>query len=191
MLPNFTDDFEKFEWFGREGLKHLKELFPNTFKWDINFTTGKYDDYDAFWFIMDENQSIKKRVWVEIKWRDRAFDEYILEVKKLNQLKRLRDSMYLKEDEVTFIYLNFTPDGTYMWDITSMKDSGETLVANKATSDSRQNKINKKMIYLPEGKRFDYILDPRLIEIKWTQYNIVEDVKKVVRRGLEEIFNLK
>jgi hypothetical protein len=191
MMPKFNDDFERREWFGREGLKHLKELFPNTFKWDINFTTGKYDDYDAFWFIIDENQSIKRRVWVEIKWRDRSFDDYILEVKKLNQLKKLRNSMFLSKDDVTFIYINFTPNGTFMWDITNMEDSGDTLVANKATSDSRKNKINKKIIYLPEGKRFDYVINETQIIRDNQICDLLDETKKTIKKGLEEIFNLK
>jgi hypothetical protein len=188
MIPKFNDDFERREWFGREGLKQLKDKYPNIFKWDLNFTTGKYDDYDAYWFIIDENQSIKKRVWVEIKWRDRSFDDYILEVKKLNQLKKLRDSMFLSKDDVTFIYINFTPNGTFMWDITNMEDSGETLVANKATSDSRQNKINKKIIYLPEGKRFDYVINETQIIRDNQLCDLLDETKKTIKRGLEEIF---
>lgn len=191
MEPKFSDDFERREWYGRQGLKKLQELYPNTFRWELHFTSGQYDPYDAYFIIYDPiTQQLKKRVWIEIKWRDKSFDQYILETKKLKQLIKLRGSLYLDSTDVQFLYLNFTPDGTYMWDVTNYSpDESESLVANKETSKSRQNKIKKDVIYLPEGKKFNYILNERDIQLDWIKNKIGDEVKKTIRRGLNDIFD--
>ena len=81
----FTNDFEKREFIGRESLRELQKLYSNLFKYQLHFTTDTYAAYDAFYHIIDtETHSIKKRVLIEIKIRDRQFPEYILETKKLN-----------------------------------------------------------------------------------------------------------
>ena len=63
MRPRFIDEFEKREWLGREALKEVKELYPEYFKFELLFTEGKYDDYDAYYFVIDKDTfNITKRV---------------------------------------------------------------------------------------------------------------------------------
>jgi hypothetical protein len=107
MTPKFIDKFEEREFYGREALKELKEIYPQYFKWELHFTSGKYDKYDAFYFVMDlDTMNISKRVFLEIKIRDTEFDEYILEKKKVSSLKSLISSMGLSENEYSILYIN-------------------------------------------------------------------------------------
>jgi hypothetical protein len=187
----FADDYEKNEWLGREALKELKLIYPQYFKWDLHFTTGKWDDYDAYFFIIDETQRIKKRVWIELKIRERIFPNYILEKKKLNQLRRKRDELFLKEDEVIFLYINYTPNETILWDITNIDmTKTQKIMANKATCESRTNKTNKDVILLDpkDGKRLEYIIQPTLLLKNYDDYllsKVKEQIKK--KTGLEDI----
>lgn len=176
----FVDDFEKREWFGRQALKELKELYPDFFKWEINFTTGKYDDFDAYWFVL-EGQTLKKRVWVEIKWRDDDYDELILEKKKLKQLIQHRERLMLNKDEVMFLYLNFTPNKTIIFKIDDdMLHTTSKLKANKATSISRDEKVNKDVIYLNDsmGRKFDYRLNEKRLLSKYDVDYLLPRVKQ-------------
>lgn len=176
----FVDDFEKREWFGRQALKELKELYPDFFKWEINFTTGKYDDFDAYWFVL-EGQTLKRRVWVEIKWRDDDYDELILEKKKLKQLIQHRERLMLNKDEVMFLYLNFTPNKTIIFKIDDdMIESTSKLKANKATSISRDEKVNKDVIYLNDsmGRKFDYRLNEKRLLSKYDVEYLLPKVKQ-------------
>lgn len=175
----FVDDFEKREWLGRQALKELQELYPDFFKWDIKFTNGKYDCFDADWFIM-EDYSIKKRVWVEIKCRDVDYDELILEKKKLKKMIDFRNSLYLSEDQVMILYLNFTPNKTIIFKLDeSMLKETKKLKANKATSVDRDNKINKDVIYLSDdiGKTFDYRINERRLMCKYDTEYLLPKIK--------------
>lgn len=189
----FTDEFEKREWLARQALKELQEIYPEYFKWEIHFTEGKYDDYDAYYFILDiEKQNIKKRVWIELKIRDTEYDTYILEKKKLNQLIKKRDSMFLTKDDVEFIYINFTPTRTIIWNITNIKDEKqlERKVMNKATSISRDDKKNKEIYYLypSEGKILNYVLNEKNLLRRYDEY-LLDKVKEMIKKkpGLEDI----
>lgn len=189
----FTNEFERREWFGREALKELKKLYPQTFKWELSFTTEPYYEYDAYYFQLDlETQSIKKRVWIEIKIRDCEYDDFILEKKKLNSLIKKRNNLSLTGDDVIFLYINFTPERTIIWKLDDeLLNQTENLVANKATADSRSNKINKEVIYLnpKSGKVFDYILNEKHLESSWDETYLLPKVKEKIRtvKGLEDI----
>lgn len=189
----FTDDFEKREWLARQALKELQDIYPEYFKWQIHFTEGKYDDYDAYYFILDiEKQNIKKRVWIELKIRDTEYDTYILEKKKLNQLIKKRDDMFLTSDDVEFLYINYTPTRTIIWNITNIKDERqlERKVMNKATSISRDDKKNKEIYYLKpsEGKILNYILNEKTLLRRYDEY-LLDKVKEMIKKkpGLEDI----
>lgn len=184
---NFTNEFEKREYLGREALKELKKIYPNLFKYDIHFTTDTYASYDAFYHIIDsETHSIKKRVLIEIKIRDREFPEYILETKKLNSLKKIRKDLGFNEDEMSILYINFCPNETIIWNIDKINNDIVTNEYNKATSISRTNKINKDVIMLKpsEGKQLNYILDEKLILSKTKINNIVDNKVKELKNDL-------
>ena len=144
MQPIFVNDYEKREWLGREALKDLQTLNNDFFKYKLNFTTGQYDDYDAFYFIYDTDNKFKKYVWIEIKVRDKTFPDYVLEKEKLDRMIKQRERLYLKKEEVVFLYINFCPEGTYCWNITDMDDDKwDRMEMNKSTSNNRIEKENK------------------------------------------------
>lgn len=186
----FVDDFEKREWLGREALKEVQELYPGHFKYEFQFTTGKYDGYDAFYFIIDKDTlKIKKRVLIEIKIRDTSFEEYILEQKKYNKLLKLRESLFFTKEEMSILYINFTPGNTIIWNLDQIVFKKEKLVANKETSVSRKNKISKTITYLKpsDGKVLEYILNERHLIAKSKIEKVIEVVKKEIK-GLNFLF---
>ena len=155
----FNSNFR--EWLGRTALNELKQLYPNLFKYRIFFTDGKYDPYDAHFYIINEKGEILKNVKIEIKIRDKSFPTYILEKKKLDSIRK-RCEVNLKDNEYVILYLNFTPDGTYLWNITNLNTDNTSIInANKATSSSRTHKIDKEVIYLDPktSKSLNYVLD--------------------------------
>lgn len=188
----FTNDFEKREFIGRESLRELQKLYSNLFKYQLHFTTDTYAAYDAFYHIIDtETHSIKKRVLIEIKIRDRQFPEYILETKKLNSLKKIRKDLGFNEDEMSILYINFCPNETIVWDIDKINNEVKTLVANKATSISRDEKINKSVIYLQpsEGKQLNYIYNEKEILMKSIIDEKLSATKKEIIKGLNFLFD--
>jgi hypothetical protein len=194
MEPQFVDDYEKREWIGREALKHLQSLYPESFKYDIHFTQGKYDDYDAFYFIYDNDNKFKKYVWIEIKVRYESFNEYFLEKKKLDRMIQQRDKLFLKEDEVVFLYLNFTPSGTYCWNITGMeKGYWDKVMMNTSTSNNKIDKQLKavKLLSPSSGKTFDYIYDEKQLLRNYKINYLLPKVEKKIKKtgGLDFLFD--
>lgn len=187
----FQNDFQKEEYYARQGLLILQELYPNTFKYKIEFTPGEYDPYDALFFIIDtETQSIIKRVWIELKIRKTTYDSYLLETKKMNSLIRLRKAMYYKEEDVTLLYINFTPNETIIYNLDKVKNiPTQKKVMNKCTVLSRTNKVEKDVIMLkPEdGKILNYILDEKEIDTRNKINKIVDTKSKEMKNDLFKV----
>ena len=184
-MIQFKDDYEKREWLSRESLKQLKELYPEFFKYDIQFTSGQYDDYDAFYFIYDNDGKFKKYVWIELKMRDKTFNEYILEKEKLDRINKHRERLYIDKEQVVILYINFCPEGTYCWNISNIDDGNwEKLLANKSTSNNRTDKEMKKVKYLKpsESKQFDYILNERQLLRNYKLNYLLPKVEEKIKR---------
>ena len=68
----------------------------------------------------------------------------------------------MTKNDLTILYLNFTPEGTFIWDITDFcfekidPSKWSTITANKSTEVSRTDKTEKSVIKLTKGesKRF-------------------------------------
>lgn len=134
-------EFIRREMMGRKALLNLQQENPDKLKWPLMFNPDPYGPYDAYYFTDD------KLVWIEIKIRDKEYDTWLLEKSKLNNM--INESVRLGVKPV-FLYLNFTPNATYIWNITNIKleDFTDKIMANKSTSISRTNKILKDIIYL-------------------------------------------
>lgn len=188
----FEDKFAEREFYGRQALKELQNDYPEKFRFEIFENNDKYAHYDAYYFVLDHNtQSIKKRVWVEIKIRDRVFPDYFLEVKKWNNLEKERNALGLNKDEVVYLYLNFTPEGVYMWNISDIdKYEKEKRLMNKATSTDRNNKIDKEIVNLKtnDAYKFDYYLNKDLILKRYTDKLLLDITKQQIKKkGLEAV----
>jgi hypothetical protein len=190
-MLKFEDDFARREFLGREALKEIQLLHPGKFKYQLQFNTDKYGCYDAFYFVIDENQQLVKRVWIEIKIRDTVYDKYILETKKhsgiLSEIKR----MFLTTEDVTILYLNLCPNESYIYNITDIsKYKIEVLKANKQTSISRTVKIDKNVIYLDpnDGVKLNYIMNEKELEYKEILRRKVNVISKEIKKiGLEGV----
>ena len=178
-MLKFESEFQKNEEVARYALKEMNEKYK-LFNGDIQFTSDVYSAYDAFYFIIDDvTHNIKKRVYIELKIRNRVFDSYLLETKKMNSLLKIRKDMYFTEDEATILYINFCPNETIIYNIDKVKNlPTEKLIANKCTVNSKTDKIEKTVIMLKptDGKQIEYIIneneiikkmekDPDVVEI--------------------------
>jgi len=191
MNNYFKTEYEKREELGRLALKELEQEH-NIFKNPLLFCPDQYGAYDAYYFKIDNStQSITKRVWIEIKIRDRIFPNYILEKKKWNRLEQKRKDLGLNKDEVTYLYLNFTPNSTYMWNITDFdKFIIEKMAMNKATSESRTDKIDKDITLLEPKSAYtiDYIYNEHNIMKKYEDEILLKKCKQaIIKKGLESV----
>lgn len=191
----FINDFEKREWLGREALKELKKVFPSFWKYDIQFTEYQYEYYDAFFLVYDSNtHKLLKRVFIEIKIRDKEYDDYVLEKKKVGDIRKKLTDILGSLNDTMILYINFCPNGTYLWDITNIEpnDCTEDMYMNKATSISRSNKVKKKCKLLKrnEAKTFDYIYNENQIMINYKQNYLLPKVEESIKKnGLSKFFD--
>lgn len=139
----------------------IKQLLPNT---DVHFT-DEFENYDC-WVDVTTTSGEEIRVWMETKVRHTAYDTYILEDAKLKALqnKRIAEERKLGM-KIRLFYVNFTPDGTYMWDLDRIKVPKSTVYAGKCTAKAT-NRVEKITYYLPKSdaiKTYDYIIDKEKI----------------------------
>lgn len=155
-----NNDYQMREWLGRTALKDLqeKELFPK--KYNIKYTADYFCVYDAY--TIGNND---KPILIEIKVRDDKYGDYMLEYNKCRDLCDIaRNNLFLKENEMTFLYINFCPEATYIWNINHYVFNYDTIdwngdkKFNKSTCKSREEKVNKKHIMLKpsDGKTINY-----------------------------------
>ena len=107
----------------------------------------------------------------------------------MNSLKKIRKDLGFNEDEMSILYINFCPDMTIVWNIDDVKDNKTSnLIANKATSVDRNNKVNKSIIMLKriEGKCLNYVLEENKILNK---YKVEKIVDNKVRELKNDLFN--
>ena len=92
---------------------------------------------------------------------------------------------------MSILYINFCPNETIVWDIDKINNEVKTLVANKATSISRDEKINKSVIYLQpsEGKQLNYIYNEKEILMKSIIDEKLSATKKEIIKGLNFLFD--
>ncbi len=131
---------------GKESLVYYTDIF-------------KYDTYDALYqFTIDGSP---KKTWIiEAKIREKQYNEMLLETKKFKDLKNK-----ILTDYTDIIYVNFLPDGTYVWNLTKLEKTDPDIfrhitykVMNKSTMGDQTLK-NKPGYYLPKSKakRIDFI----------------------------------
>ena len=150
--------------------KSIKERFllrkillklPKCYDYKYYFTdTSSYDLYDGVLmkFEKDTNKYLGRYI-IEVKVRDRHYDELLLERKKITDLIKEVKQMDKKTNEECWtdiksdiIYVNVTPQGSYWFKLTDIEpnkiewNNEEHWVS---TTDKSKGKITKQVTYLP------------------------------------------
>lgn len=135
----------------RFALKHIlpmiKSKMSPTYEW-TEYITDIYskDIYDCL-LQAYINGSIERRYIIEVKVREKHWQELILETKKFRDLKKK-----IFDDKAQILYINITPVATYIFNLTKLEKQNKlvrnTLMANKATMASREDKVNKGVYFL-------------------------------------------
>jgi hypothetical protein len=159
-----------------------------------------YDVYDAMAQHYSDDRHTDKRYIIETKIRNVSFnalkeckeDGWILESKKLNSLIKVAD---LDKERNDILYISFNNDQTIVWNLTKLIDKGLLVkskkVMNKATMESREDKVNKSIYLLKEewGKCYKYRFD----EISYKAHiNKEEELKDFRKKDIKRtvcIFN--
>jgi hypothetical protein len=141
--------------------KRILVKTPST-KYHLNYTpTGTYSKYDCLvtqHSLIDGNWRAIKKMFFEAKIRDKYYDTLLLEKKKIEAMK-----VYAKEAHSTIFYINFTPAGTFVFNLTKLELDGQinyiTEKHNVETVNKDKGKIDKEIAYIDVnlGKRYDYI----------------------------------
>ncbi len=114
--------------FLRKVYEEIKKNSPNfDFKIYMTDETGS-DIYDARLIRFDNQMSsINKNYYVEIKVRDKDYEEMMLEKIKWNNLKSLVKKMDNKTNRQCFtnitsdiLYISTTPKGTWVWNLSKI-----------------------------------------------------------------------
>ena len=178
----FLNDFEKAAYMERIAFKNFIKLY-NLFEGDnFDIDIRPYEGNDKYDVLISKHNdgSIYKRYIIELKIRDKDFDSegYVYETKKH---KSLMDIKNLDGDNNEILYINFTPNGTYIWFIDRIIANYKPIrkKMNKATMNSRSDKSNKgTYLLLPkDAKKYEYRWDIRQFNEK-----IEEEKRKELKK---------
>lgn len=188
IITEFLNDFERSAYYERlafENFIHNYKLFNDKDKWDILITPYYADDVYDVMITKHEKGSVIKRYIIELKIREKSFDDegYVYETKKHNSLTKIKN---IDPEHNQILYINFTPNGTYVWNIDECLKEYKPIKKemNKATMTSRDDKSNKSTyLLLPvSAKKYEY---------RWDigQYNKEVEIEK--QKKIKEKENLK
>jgi len=185
----FNDGFEEAAFKERiffNGLRNKFNLFPEE-NWTIDET--HYTNYTKYDYMIHSKKEIKRYI-VEIKVRTDNYENYIYESKKHISLSAIKN---IDETRNTIIYINSTPQGTYIWNIDKIIHKYKPILKemNIATMRSRTEKEDKRVYLLkPEDAKFvDYTYDQKDFIKIMAEYKRKEDEKKKPKsRGLDFLF---
>lgn len=151
----FADNYEAASYKEREIFEDFltkENPFPEHYYIYISpyYTSNRFD---VMLYSVKDNM-IDRRLFIEIKVRDKVWPDYILEKKKYDDLIKIAS----KYKNSSVFYMNFTPDGTYIWNTKIVKNLNTTTsLMNKSTMNS-DYKIDKDVWYLDPkyAKKYDY-----------------------------------
>jgi len=129
--------------------------------------------YDGTLVIRNKwNLDIVGYFLIEVKVRDKHYDELVLEQRKYKGLMSHKNKFdkYLKNQysnhTVGVLYVNFTPKGSYVYDLCHLTESKQlpklqNLTSDKYTVDPSQGQSTKKTYYLENklGVRYNWLYD--------------------------------
>lgn len=158
----FTNPYEEASYKERlffNNLIKLYNIFPED-KYYISETpytdTANYD-----YIIFDKNKY--KRFIVEIKIRTKAFEDgYVYEKNKHQRLTKAKD---LDPENNTIMYINSTPNGTYIWNIDKIiskyKLTKREMNSHTVISKEKENKDVYLLNTQDAFKHFEYHWDDK------------------------------
>lgn len=147
----------------------LKKIYENItqnnpqFDWKINMTCETSRDlYDSRIIKFNKNTSeVITNYYVEIKVREKDWDDLMLEKKKYNDVSKLINRMDIKMNaecftNITseFLYISVTPNGTWLWNLTKVLDKIEWELKDcpVCTVDPSRGRIMKECTMLDKSK---------------------------------------
>lgn len=144
----FKDKFQEAAFNERVALHNLESLF-NPFPQHSYFKhITPYDGNDVYDCLYQKHieGTIKKRYYIEIKVRNSVFPTYYMEPKKYKDIETIA-LKNLSKEEFDILYINFTPEGTFLWNATNLLNNNkynmDSKWANKATMASTTDKKEK------------------------------------------------
>lgn len=200
-FDKFTGDdgpFHKASFFERCAFKEIMKLI-NLNSYEVKFTPiHMKTPYDVLLVKYDDG-SVIERIVIEIKIRSFIGESYWLEGYKYNNIRNLfEDELYYKPEDYKRVFLNFTPVGTFFWNMDLVKDKDlGTHKINKTTANIghkgyKAEKINKHTydMFLTEAyKKVDYIWkEEHAIPYYEKEFGINKPVEDKKKGGLESLF---
>lgn len=145
-------------------IEKLKEKLPEGYEIYYYITTNESNTrYDVLAHVYDENGNKKLSNIFEVKIRDVHYSELMLEKKKFNYLMKLKAREEKIFPRVKTYYLNFTPKGTYMFDLEKYKLEWESRYLPSTTVNNK-SKEWKDVTFLNcnYGMDLRFIFDAKL-----------------------------
>lgn len=120
-----------------------------------------FDHYDAMQcFVKYENdKSEYLRFLIEVKVRSEVYDEMFLEFNKWKEMNKIK---LLINGKFKLLYVNYTPEGTFIFDITEIEKYQLVTRTMKQYSSKESKSINKKVFLLPKemAKIIPFVYNP-------------------------------
>ena len=149
-------------------LKMIFDKLPTTYDYKTWMTPAEgYEVYDGVIFRFEKGTSkLIDRMIIEVKVRDKFYNELILEKIKFNDLKKVRKQMdsRTKKDcymdiKTRLIYINITPEGSYFFDLDKLQKEFNWVEEMHwiSTTDKSKGKTLKSLtkIDYKKGKRYN------------------------------------
>lgn len=154
-------------------LINLYKLFPIE---DWLITETPYTGNDSYDFLVQHKQTYKLFI-IEIKIRKTAFsDGYFYETNKHKSLSQIKN---INPDYNTILYINSTPDGTYIWNIDNIIDKYKPIKKemNIATMTSyEKEQKGAYQLLITDAKHYPYHWDDKQFVPK-VEINNINNVK--------------
>lgn len=193
----FKDSVHRYAFIERCAWKEFRSSF--TIFDNFHQVITPYDDkdsYDVFLYKIDDKGRMYDRIFIEIKVRNKIYNDWFFETKKYNSILKLcREELYLKDEEYKILYVNFTEIGTLIWNTDIIYEDDmkvSTQMMNKATFKSRSDKTPKSKYDMPlsRAKKLNYFWDESHLEKHYKEYFYNEVEKEVKKKGgLNEFFD--
>ena len=150
-------------------LKLIFDKLPTAYDYKTWMTPAEsYEVYDGVIFRFEKGTSkLIDRMIVEVKVRDKFYNELILEKIKFNDLKKVRRQMDTKTKKECYmdvktrlIYINITPQGSYFFDLDKLEKSFSWIEEMHwvSTTDKSKGKVMKSLTKIDYTKGKPYTI---------------------------------